>query len=229
MELEMRRIPMEWLLEYAAERRAVVCHGEFFKALPAMDRAALGRWLPSLEYFSHRFVQALMLRAGGCPRESLLLHTFLQHAVLEGAHPELNRKWMRRHDFASNSGRPTLETVALAEEFLWSARYSDPDRQIVHHNIAGEGSAKDFFEAAIPVVAKLGLNDSSYWESHRDDDQHMRMGVHLMTPVTPDSAQGRAYRELVDKTFLAFDRMFTSWHAAACGTMLSGFTADAAV
>lgn len=206
---------MEWLLEYAAEKRAVVRRGAFFTELKNMDRAALSRWLPSLEYFSHRFVQSLMLRAGSCARSSVLLHTFITHAVMEGPHPQQNWRWMRRHFPGSDTVRPTEETIALAEVFLWSAKQNDPDRQVVHHNIGGEGAAFDFFDAAVPVMAALELNDSTYWEAHRDDDMHMRMGVPLMTPVSPESPQGQAYRDLVDKTFDGFDRMFTSWlHAA---------------
>lgn len=205
---------MEWLMEYAAVQRSHLRGCAFFLNLRfTNDRDALGRWLSSLQYFSHRFVQSLMLRAGMCPVDSPFLRTFLKHAMVEADHPEQNWEWRTRHGFPDQD--PTQETVDLADSFIYSAMYGGGDKQVVHHAIGGEGAGFDFFTTAIPAMTRLDLNDSPYWEAHLDDAFHMRMGVDLMTPVSPDSLQGLAYRTLLDNTFMGFRKMYDSWFRVA--------------
>jgi hypothetical protein len=201
---------MEWLVHYAIQRRQAVCRNAFFQALPVMDEAAVRRWLPDLEFFGHRFIQALMLRAGVCPRDSPLLHTFMQHAYEEGPHPAQIWRWMEAHGYG-HGGRPTPATFDLAELCLWSAREECPDEQVVRHNLGGEAYAEEFFRQMDPVVTRLGINDSEYWHVHRIDHLHMRLGVDRMVPVSPAGAFGVAYRQIIDLTAMAFHRMFMSW------------------
>jgi hypothetical protein len=205
---------MEWLVDYAITRRNAVCRNAFFQALPSMDEAALRRWLPSLEFFGHRFIQALMLRAGVCPKDSPLLHTFLKHAHEEGPHADQIWRWMEAHDYG-HCVEPTLETFELAELCLWSAREERGDEQVVRLNLGGEAYAESFFQQMEPVIDRLGINDSDYWVVHRGDHVHMRMGVEHMHPVSRDGAFGATYRQTIDVTAMAFHRMFMSWFKIA--------------
>jgi hypothetical protein len=210
---------MEWLIEYAAPRRAKLMEGAFMQALPGMDRARIARWLPSLEYFSHRFVQSLFRRVGHCRMESPMLHTFLLHASLEGDHPEKIWKWMQRHEFPhyTQAPGPTQATLKLGYNFMVWAKNLDPDILVASHNVAAEGAALDFFAAVIPVVQRLGLNDTPYWRGHQDDDLHMRMGLDLMAasiPADPVQERPEVYRDAIDQAFNGFEAMYQSWYEA---------------
>jgi hypothetical protein len=207
---------MEWLVQYAIQRRNAVARNAFFQALPRMDEDALRRWMPDLEFFGHRFIQALMLRAGACPRDSPLLHTFFEHALEEGAHPEQHWRWMEAHGYGHGL-RPTTETHELAELCLWSAREERPDEQVVRLNLGGEAYAEEFFRQMEPVVTRLGINDSPYWHVHRVDHLHMRLGVNHLIPVSPMGPFGVAYKQLIDQTAMGFHRMFMSWLRLAQG------------
>ncbi len=201
---------MEWLVEYAEKRRDAVCRNAFFQALPRMNELQVRRWLPDLEWFGHRFIQALMLRAGLCPRDSPLLHTFLAHAHEEGAHPQQIWTWMEDHGYG-HGYRPTEATHELAELILWSAREEHPDEQVVRMNLGGEAYAEKFFRAMEPVVERLGINDSPYWHVHRVDHLHMRMGVDKIIVVPSAGAFGTGYKKNIDHTAMGFHRMFMSW------------------
>jgi len=207
---------LEWLVQYATQRRDAVCRNAFFQALPTMDESAIRRWMPDLEFFGHRFIQALMLRAGMCPRDSPLLHTFMEHAYEEGPHPRQHWRWMEAHGYG-HAATPTTETHTLAELCLWSAREESPDEQVVRHNLGGEAFAEAFFRQMEPVVRRLGIQDSPYWHVHRVDHLHMRLGVDLLPPVSPLGAHGIAYKRILDETAMGFHRMFASWLRLAQG------------
>jgi pyrroloquinoline quinone (PQQ) biosynthesis protein C len=226
---------MKWLLDLAAEHRHVLLSGSFYQTLAQAHHPENVRgWVRQLYHQSSDFTSALALRYSTC-RDIRYQSCFAHHAAEEVEHAAMLMDWMHKHDFLKPgenpfSIAPTLETQLVSAYCFRSVLRESCDHQVIAMNLISEGVSFDFFSAVIPVFARLGLKTNRYWTVHKDvDQQHLAMGIDLISQCSHDSEQGKEYARIVEETATLYDRMLDSWSTAYCPTreakLIPAFTA----
>lgn len=211
-----RTIPMQWLVELAAEYRSILRRNLFYKTLAVASSSADLKWIRQLYYLSCDFTAAVALRYASC-NDKRFRAAFGQHAAEEVEHPEDLTYWMRKYDLlapdeAPTSVPPTLETLALGAYFIRSVVRESIAHQIITLNLLTEGMACDFYSAVNPKLAELGLHPEGYWVAHQEVDmEHQVLGLDLITQCEKSSSQGREYARILWEVASFWNQVFDSW------------------
>ncbi|TAE91229.1 MAG: hypothetical protein EAZ25_25310 [Oscillatoriales cyanobacterium] len=208
---------MQWLLSLAEEYRNLLRNGHFYETLAVTSTPEEIRgWIRQLYHLSRDFTSALSLRHAMC-HDPYYQGCFARHAMEEVDHCERLIEWMHTYDFLEPDESPTnvpatLETISVNAYCFRSVLRESNAHQIITLNLISEGASYDFFCAASPKLAKLGLQAGRYWQIHNQiDQQHLAMGLDLIPQCEKDSSLGKVYARIAWEMTCLYGQMLDSW------------------